>query len=138
MNCWHSCKFCTHISQSSNFSIVSKTIYLILPRISRSNVFKYHVSCTDGKTSVRIKIGITFIFRFHRRPIQLVVFIPIGLSYLLRHRRQILLGVKVPSVAWPEQLTVGVQITDWGEISLHWVVFSCDDIIEQVLGGGCL
>ena len=31
-------------------------------------VFKYHVS-------VGIKIGVTFIFRLHRRPIQLVVFV---------------------------------------------------------------
>jgi hypothetical protein len=43
------------------------------------NVFKYHVSCTDGKISVRIKIEITFIFRFHCHPIQLIVFVPVGL-----------------------------------------------------------
>ena len=43
-------------------------------------VFKYHVSCTDGKISVRIKIRITFIFRFHCHPIHLVVFVPVGLS----------------------------------------------------------
>ena len=41
-------------------------------------VFKYLVPCTDGKISVRIKIAITFIFRFHRRPIQLVVLVPVG------------------------------------------------------------
>ena len=46
------------------------------------NVHKYRVSYTDGKISVRIKIGITFFFRFHRRPIQLVVFVPVGLSLL--------------------------------------------------------
>ena len=43
------------------------------------NFFKYHVSCTDGEISVRIKIEITFIFRLHRRPIQLVLFVPVGL-----------------------------------------------------------
>ena len=32
-----------------------------------------------GKISVRIKIGIPFIFRFHRHPIQIVVFFPVGL-----------------------------------------------------------
>ena len=55
-----------------------------------------HISCTDGKISVGIKIGITFNFSFHRRPIQLLVFIPVGLSSFLR-RRQILLGVEVSS-----------------------------------------
>ena len=43
-------------------------------------IFKYHVSCTGWKISVRILIVITFIFMFHRRPIQLVVFIPVVLS----------------------------------------------------------
>jgi hypothetical protein len=38
----------------------------------------FSVSWTDGKISVRIKIEIIFIFRFHRRPIQLVVFVPVG------------------------------------------------------------
>ena len=37
------------------------------------------------KISVRIKIGITFIFRSHCRPIQLVVFVPASLSSFLRH-----------------------------------------------------
>ena len=35
------------------------------------NVFKYNVSCTHGKISIRIKIIINFIIRFHRRPIEL-------------------------------------------------------------------
>ena len=51
------------------------------------NVFKYHVSCTDGKITVRIKIGITFIFRLQRRSIQLPVSVPVGLSSFLRHHR---------------------------------------------------
>ena len=33
------------------------------------NVFKYHVSSTDGKISVRIEIKITFTSRLHH-PIQ--------------------------------------------------------------------
>ena len=36
-----------------------------------ANGFKYHVSNTDGKISVRIKIEIIFIFRLHRCSIQL-------------------------------------------------------------------
>ena len=60
-----------------------------------------------------IKIGITFIFRFHRHPIQLVVFVPVGLLLFLRHLRQVMLGVEVSSVAQPGQLTIGVQISDW-------------------------
>ena len=62
--------------------------------------------------SVRIKIGITFIFRLYRRPIQLDMFVAVGLSSFLRHLRQVLLGVEVSSVARPGQLTVGVQVTD--------------------------
>ena len=75
------------------------------------NVFRYHVSRTDGKVAVRIKIGITFIFRFHRCPIKLVAFVPVGLSSFL-HLGQVLLGVEVSSVARLWQLTVAVQFTD--------------------------
>jgi hypothetical protein len=46
---------------------------------------KYHVSCTDGKISVRIKIGIIFNFSFHHRPIQVVVFFHVGLPLFLWH-----------------------------------------------------
>ena len=86
----------------------------------------------------------------------LVVFVPVGLSSFLRHLLQDLLGIQVSSIAWfgqltvvvqitdffnllgfavssvarPGQLIAGVQITDWGEKSVHWVVLSCDDIIE--------
>jgi hypothetical protein len=63
------------------------------------------------------------------------VFVTVGLSSFL-HLWQGLLGIKVPSVAQPEQLTVGVQIIDWGEKFVHWFILSCDDIIEQVFGGG--
>ena len=51
------------------------------------------------KSNVRIKIEIIFIFRFHRRPIKLVVFFPVSLSSLLRYLLQVLLGVEVFSVA---------------------------------------
>ena len=40
------------------------------------NVFKYQFLCTNGKISIRIKIEIIFIFRLHRRPIQLVMSVP--------------------------------------------------------------
>ena len=75
-------------------------------------VFKYHLSCTYGKISVTIKIGITFIFKFHQRPVQLVAFLPVGLSSILRHLRQVLLGIEVSFVARPGQLTVGTPTTN--------------------------
>ena len=57
---------------------------LVFPRLFKqyfqSIFLKYHVSFTDGKIS--IKIGIIFIFRFHRRPIQKVVFFAVGISSL--------------------------------------------------------
>ena len=62
------------------------------------NVFKYHVSCTDGKISVTIKIGIDFIFRSHRRPIQLVILVLVALSLPLQHCQQHCL---LCSPAWP-------------------------------------
>jgi hypothetical protein len=58
---------------------------------------KYHVSCADGKISVKIKIEITFNFRLQRRAIQLVVLVPVGLSSLLRHLQQFLLDIEVSS-----------------------------------------
>ena len=82
----------------------------------------------------RIKIGITFIFRLHRRSIVLVLFIPLGLSSFL-NLWQVLLGVEVSSVPQPCHLIAGVQIINWGEKYVHWVVLSCNDIIEQVFGG---
>ena len=63
----------------------------------------------DLTLSFRIKIEFTFIFRFHRHPIQLIVFVLVGLSSFL-HLWLVLLGVEVSSVARPGQLTVGVQI----------------------------
>ena len=75
--------------------------------------FNYNISLRIWRTSIlRVKIENTFIFRFHRRPIQLLLFVPVGLSSSLRHLMQVLLGVEVSSVARPGQLTVGVQITD--------------------------
>ena len=46
-----------------------------------------------------MKIGIAFIFRFHRRPIQVVVFFPVGLSSFL-HLLQVVLTVEISSVTW--------------------------------------
>jgi hypothetical protein len=59
------------------------------------NVSKYHVSCTAGKISVTIKIGISLhvIFRLRRQPMQIFEFVPVGLSSFLIHLRQVLLGV---------------------------------------------
>jgi len=38
---------------------------------------------------LRIKIEINFIFRFRRRPIQLVMLVPVGLSVRFSHRQQV-------------------------------------------------
>jgi hypothetical protein len=51
--------------------------------------FKYLVSSNDGKISVRFKIENTFIFRLQRRPIQLAMLVPVGLSLKFEHRQQI-------------------------------------------------
>ena len=50
------------------------------------NSFKYHVSCTDGKMSVRINL--LFYLFFHRRPI------PVGLSLLIQQFQQVLCELK--------------------------------------------
>ena len=60
---------------------------------------KFHVSCSDGNISVRIKTGIAFYFRLH------IVCVPVGISSPLRHLWQMLI-VEVSSVPRP----VGVQI----------------------------
>ena len=53
--------------------------------------FKYHVSYTDGKISVRIKLELSFSPSSHL----IVVFLfPVGLSSLSRHFQQVILGVK--------------------------------------------
>ena len=60
-----------------------------------TSVFKYHVSCTDVRIWDRIKIEITFIFRFHRRPFQLVMFVSVGLLSICWHLLQVLLVVEI-------------------------------------------
>ena len=47
-----------------------------------------------------------------------------------------LLGFEISFVAfWAVNL--GVQNHWWGEKFVHWVILSCNDIIEQVFEGGC-
>ena len=64
-------------------------------------------------TKGRIKIEITFNIRLHRRPIQLVVFVPVGLSSICSHLLQVLLVFEVSSVARPAEdvnkMTKGLQ-----------------------------
>ena len=48
--------------------------------VNSFNVFKYHVSSTDGMISVGVKTEIFFIFRLHRGPIQLVMLVLVGIS----------------------------------------------------------
>ena len=71
------------------------------------NIFKYHVSCTDGKISVRINLSLlpTSPPSFH----SIVVFYFLGLSLLSQHSQQVLLGVGVSYISWLGQLTVGVE-----------------------------
>ena len=80
--------------------------------VSASPVLMFLNITFHGKISVRMKTEIIFIFRLHRRPIQLDAFVPLGFSSFLRHLRQVLLGVVIFSVARVGQLTVGVQISD--------------------------
>ena len=106
------------------------------------NTFKYHVSCIDGKISVRINL-LSYLF-FHRRPIQQLWFFPVGLSSLIQHFQQVLRVLKfllspgvgswqlefksliivivgfqnfVCCLAWAVYL--GVQITDEGSSLYH-------------------
>ena len=74
-------------------------------------IFKYHGSSKDGNISARIKFEITFMFRLHGRPIQLVKLIPVGLSLTLLNHQQVLF-VNVSSVTQPRRLTVRVQMTE--------------------------
>ena len=55
------------------------------------HTFKYHVSCTDGKISVRIIILPIFPQSYHPT---VVCFFPVGLSSLIRHFQQILWVLK--------------------------------------------
>ena len=60
-----------------------------------SNTFKCHVSCTDGKISVRI---IYFNYLFSTIvPLTSCVFFPVGLSPLTRHFQHFLLPIFPPS-----------------------------------------
>ena len=59
-------------------------------RRKEGHTFKYHVSCADGKISVRIKLELPFSPSSH----SIVVFLfLLGLLSLSRHFQQILLGV---------------------------------------------
>ena len=54
--------------------------------LSSSNYLKCW-NHNDKGSLERIKIGITFIFRFHCRPIQIVVFVPVGISSFLQQNK---------------------------------------------------
>ena len=83
-----------------------------------NKVFKYHVSGTGGKISVKIKVGITFIFRFHRRLIQLIVFVQLqrstaqaGRQNKLRHPTRFAEDV----VRTTKGLQERTQLTEWDD-----------------------
>ena len=63
-------------------------------RIGIVNTFKYHVSCTDGKISVRINL--LFCLYFPPSPhLIYVCFCPVGLSLLYQHFQQVLWVLKL-------------------------------------------
>ena len=75
------------------------------------NTFKHHVSCTDGKISVRINV--LFCLFFTVVPSNIFVFLScrpfvVNITFSIG-----LMGVEVFSVSWFGQLTVGVEITDY-------------------------
>ena len=63
-----------------------------------------------GRFQLESKLELLY-FQVSPSSIQLVAFVPVGLSSVLRQLRQVLLGVKVSSVARSGQLNVGVQIS---------------------------
>ena len=69
-------------------------------------IFKYHVSCTDGKISVRINL--LFCLFFHRCPIQQLCVSFLRPFVVNTTFSTGIVGVQVSSVSWFGQLTVGV------------------------------
>jgi hypothetical protein len=59
---------------------------------------------------IKIKLELPFLPSSHSI---VVFFFPAHLLSLSLHFQQVLLGVEVSSVSWLEQLTVGVEITDY-------------------------
>ena len=55
--------------------------------------FKYHVSCTDGKISVRNNLFLLPIFPPSSHP-SIVCFFPVGISLLIQHFQQVLWVLK--------------------------------------------
>ena len=91
----------SHFISSCRPSVLLLTCLVFLIRYVDPISLLYATSLLSMEPWARIKIGITFIFRLRHRPIQLVVFVLVGLSSFLLHRRQVLLGVEVSSVARP-------------------------------------
>ena len=109
---------CWHLGQRLTLTDVSIWCHVITVALSQIfiNSNKFHnyaqeeIKCTRKfmllfstnfcpiDFSLRIKIGITFIFRFHRRPILLVVFFSVGLLSICWHLLQVFLGVEISSV----------------------------------------
>ena len=58
------------------------------------NTFKYHVSCTDGKISVRINLLFYLYFPPSSHP-KFVCFFPVGLLLLIKQFQQILWELKL-------------------------------------------
>ena len=78
------------------WQLPSLSFQLIIPTYTNFEVFRF--LCFQAETIpvliFRVNTGITFIFRLRRRPIKLVVFVPVGLSPFQRHCRQVLLDAE--------------------------------------------
>ena len=92
----------------------------VLNKVNMFNTFKYHVSCTDGKISVRI-IYFYYLF-FHHHPIQCCVFFPIGLLLLMRHFQQVLWMLSfICLLAWTVDSLSSNQIpAQWCHCRTKW------------------
>jgi hypothetical protein len=83
------------------------------------NTFKYCVSCTDWKISVRSNVFLVPIFPLLSHSI-VVFFFPVGLLFLSQHSQPVFLGVEVSSVSWLGQLTVNKKPTGKKNTTIEW------------------
>ena len=105
--CWHLICFTKFwlLHKSSFFCAISWWASSVEEELNICSIFKYHVS---------VRYWFIFItYFFTVVPFYVVFFFPVSLSSFMRHCQQVLKGVKVSSVSWLGQLTVGVQITDY-------------------------
>ena len=95
--------------------ILWQACYILMHLVSLKNFIEFfsfwYFSSFFLSKQFRIKIGITIIFRFHCRPNQLVVYVPVGLSSICWHLLQVL-GVDIPSFKGPGRATEGISTSN--------------------------